>query len=1041
MEVKYSDIVSSIIPEKYKNNGHGICRYLEEYSKGVIDGNGCWDGAEDSDENVLNMMSCLNDILKKVLVSCNPDDNRRNFITDDEYQNNIKIENIKNKRKKERDTSYDPFSVFESRHKNNIGTSMPQTENHLAYAIIFTSVIVYDLDNQLVNFYQIYQQLFKILGIEQSELMLKLYPFFSENHAINVWKNFLESGNLEKTEKYDHFITLCLTIYISLKCIKKSTAPSVKKNLQKKWSEYLLNLPLKAAAYGIDIDESMMTKFKSILKIDNTSQNSLTLKTTFSRHVDDPRGAFPMPEHYVHRKEFMNDLLTTAFNDSKTLFLTGDRGIGKSLFAKSYALQCAQGDEARAEYQYEHIIWTTYDVAGIYATISSLPCTENIVGDLFTTKIAMMKELSQAGKSPCLLIVDNFDFENTESLLNELKSNAFSDLIKTGWYILFTTKNNMGKITFSSIREKTLPPLSLSELKTLFHNTLNSSNSKLEDDKLTILIETYLKNNTYLVSLAAGLCDTLLEVNCETLDDALDYIIQAFKKLNVSGVGGSFSGEKDGNKQTFMEHYKTMFALSNIQDDKDKMRFLYNLACVPISGVNRISFFKDAFPEEEREKMRNTCNELISSRWVIYEKENNVLSLHPMVREIIKESAMPVDFVTRYICALNKKSRSAEFSSILHMVEFLKATYQILDDRNWKGESKEAFLNYCCLASLISCHFDTLHGFKKEAYVFGCRAIELLDQYVSQYGSLCDMEKMALAESYNDCGYAILHYIPFQKKQEQHDEAKKTFQIAYDNIKKAEKIVGKSDVSLLNEETDFKLALVQTSVQGNLAACHYALEEHPEGIAIHKCELAYRQKLSIVFALDKDKQQKIRTIIGNSHKGVATGLFHIGRKYNDFVKLYQSYSYHQEASKFYDTEKVNHNLLIAQIRMLGTIVELIQNHFEEFSKKEDIGKLLETSFKQCLSAAQFYSKLKFGVPGECEDWIKRTLSFGKLVQLHYDRINCFDVTGIIQQIYTLYYNNDKTREFVKKHNINGVVQDLKKRKENKVDEKNIMSTL
>lgn len=935
-----------------------------------------------------------------------------------------------------RDNNVPETKAFERHVK---GESNPGSAYCVSYAILITTVIARKVHNSK-EIRSIYTKCFNCLNYNFKTITPLINQLIPKRNDRGKWECFLKSADLNSIGSA--YFILFMTIYLSL-CYANKNKKEQKhyENIANLWHLYIDNYA-----------KETINETKCVKDI---------LQMSFSYgDMDSAQGAFPLPKFYIERPSFMNKFLLKAFeNGNNVVFLTGDRGCGKTLFAQQFALKCAMRDDISERFHYEYIIYTHYKDEGLKATISSLKCKEEIIGDRFDSILGIMKNCvnniaDTDEKKRALLIIDNFDF-NERSDIQEQFGDAFKELLKTGWHILFTSKNAMKdsvKLPYQT-KEISLSAFSINELKELFFSLLEEEKviADVDHKKLEILIKDCLAQNTYLVTLAAGLCLAEQKERNANINDTLQRIIDAFDSLDISDIDTRTLSNKENasdRKETFMNHYRMMFSLSKIKRDPSKMKLLYLLSLVPLSGMLYSDFFEAAFEKEERGKMKEVYDELLSGRWIserIVEKKSSVycyVYLHPMMREVIKESSFLPEWGNYYLIFLLEQLKQNNISQYnLSSVEKLKAVYQILENKFDIKKRKMAYL-LCMIAGQLTTRYDAFHSFPQKAFEYGNRAIEWLDKYVENYAAnLTTEEIFMIAKTYNNSGYALLHY---------RDREPSVLEHAYESIKKAESWIKKISICM---KDNIKFALESSYIQGNLAAYYYAKGEqekneqhYKKGIEIHKEQLRYRQQL---LEFCETTEQKVITqltsAIANSLKGIASGYYYIGydllKPLSDFDDLYLSFNNHQEAIKLYKNTKDNHGLMIAQVRMLGAVVILMNNHFKEFSKKVDINELLENSFNQCLSAAQYYSRLKYSVPKECENWIDKTIALVNVVLNNKVKIQRSYVVKIIEQIYNLYYDHDKTREIIKQYNIKDIIQDLKNGKENKINEKNIMSAL
>ena len=288
------------------------------------------------------------------------------------------------------------------------------------------------------------------------------------------------------------------------------------------------------------------------------------------------------------------------------LFLEGIGGIGKSELVKQYGKSFKKN--------YEHVLFLKY-TESLKKTITELEFVDDKPGmtdaDLFRKHYRFFKQLSE----DTLVILDNFDS------IPE-KEKLFHEFIAMPFQLLVTTRSHIEEVKsylVSAIESK-------EELLELFYAHAPKSRNK-----------------------ASVVVEIIEEVYCHTLT-----VEMAAKTLMVSGISpeellsalrkegialsnpGKVKVTKDAKTKSdrLYGHIQTLFALQRLSTNN--IHALRHMALVPQSGISKGRFHTWSAIHDV-----NIINELIEYGWVQHDSENNRVSLHPFLHEVIRDFTKP----------------------------------------------------------------------------------------------------------------------------------------------------------------------------------------------------------------------------------------------------------------------------------------------------------------------------------------------------------------------------------------------------------------
>lgn len=288
------------------------------------------------------------------------------------------------------------------------------------------------------------------------------------------------------------------------------------------------------------------------------------------------------------------------------LFIEGIGGIGKSELVKQYA--------KKYKAEYENALFLRY-TESLRKTITQLEFIDDKQGmsdaDLFSSHYRFFKQLTDQS----LVILDNFDtIPEKDELFHEFTALPFTLLVTTRSHIEDAPSYQVSEL------ERT------EDLLELFYAHAPKAGNKAS--VVTEIIEEVYRH-TLTVEMAAK---TLKVSDMEPEELLLALRREGIALSNPSKV--KVVKDERTKTQRLYGHIQTLFSLQKLS--AQNVQTLRNMALVPNSGIAKSRFHTWAGIEDV-----NIISELIDYGWVQQDSENNRVSLHPFLHEVIREFTKP----------------------------------------------------------------------------------------------------------------------------------------------------------------------------------------------------------------------------------------------------------------------------------------------------------------------------------------------------------------------------------------------------------------
>ncbi len=293
----------------------------------------------------------------------------------------------------------------------------------------------------------------------------------------------------------------------------------------------------------------------------------------------------------------------------RVVFLYGQRGIGKSALANTYALS-ARGSSTIYP---NGVIWLTYQNS-LRNTIEnlSLNITEVFSNTTFEQNLNWLKSLDKS----TLVVLDNFDVtEDEEPLFYEFVNCSFTLLITSHFH-------------HESCVEYPLGELSEENLLLIFRNYYTKK--EISDEEALLLIRSVHKHTL------------LVEMTAKLLHNSKRTVAKLIESLNESLLNSPITTNirvsKDGMMTSNMirNHLQTLFSMTELSHTEKAT--LACMAYVPYEGMPAQTFTDWCLQEDY-----DVIMSLHDHGWITYMDSTDYVSMHPLIADLVKDT-LPVFF-------------------------------------------------------------------------------------------------------------------------------------------------------------------------------------------------------------------------------------------------------------------------------------------------------------------------------------------------------------------------------------------------------------
>ncbi len=304
----------------------------------------------------------------------------------------------------------------------------------------------------------------------------------------------------------------------------------------------------------------------------------------------------------------------------RVLFLQGMGGIGKSEIAKSYA--------QKYETRYDTVVFLSYEgsildlVTGdsLYIENFAPQDTDGETAEQFFAR--KMETLRRVSSPRTLLILDNYDVDDDPH---------FEDFANGPYHLLITTRNE--PFDYEVLR---IGPIADSAtLHSLFAKAygkpIPAGDAPLVDEMIGMV-----GGHTITVDLLARQMAASHRSAPQMLALLKEKGINLQLKDSVSGGGSHGARRRRGDEagESAFDVITQLFGLSGLSPACEQI--LRYMAMVPISGIS-IGLFYDICQLDSYDDI----NELIDHSWVMLDDETDILSMHPVIADVVRAKLAP----------------------------------------------------------------------------------------------------------------------------------------------------------------------------------------------------------------------------------------------------------------------------------------------------------------------------------------------------------------------------------------------------------------
>ncbi len=347
------------------------------------------------------------------------------------------------------------------------------------------------------------------------------------------------------------------------------------------------------------IDE-LIDRIRNLSQDDAVYRNSQRLR--LAEKIRYPGGLFVGREREVSE-------VRAVLEEAHTVFLTGMGGIGKSEIARGYA------KEYRREY--DTIVFASYSsgltdlVCSDEILIENLNRTENEPQELwFRRKLEALRSLVN---ERTLLIIDNFDVDGDEKL---------ADILTLPCHILITTRNDHSD--HPTVRVG--PIEQFGTVRKLFEHHYGRPVRAQEQEAVDEILRLVDCHTITVELIAKQIRASFLkpEKMLERLKDT-GVNTQLKEKVKREGIA---------EKRSSFDYIKQLFDLSGISDEEKHL--LEVMSFMPLQGIGA-GLLSEILGLEDFDGI----NDLIGKSWIILDEEEDVLRMHPVIADVVREKLDP----------------------------------------------------------------------------------------------------------------------------------------------------------------------------------------------------------------------------------------------------------------------------------------------------------------------------------------------------------------------------------------------------------------
>lgn len=305
----------------------------------------------------------------------------------------------------------------------------------------------------------------------------------------------------------------------------------------------------------------------------------------------------------------------------RPIWLWGFGGLGKTETAKAFLRRCKENGRQAALFSYEgsvrqsvlKLAFRDYE----YRPSRSNMTPEQQEQEQYQQKLELLAEMGNDG----VLVMDNFDSDT--HTFDELRSEPeYCQLVELGGpHLIITTRFEPegDPVRIDPLDEDTLLRLMHKEAPASCETTLRSIIRAVEGHTLTC----------YLI--ARNVRQSLGRLTAEAVLEALEW-------HNLQTLNGRVTSTRGNRltKDTIYGHLKVVFDLTGMTGDLRAA--LCHALLLPQSGLDAAIFLLG-----ETDSEQEAFQQLMDHGWIQYDPQTELLTIHPLVRELVLNELKPVE--------------------------------------------------------------------------------------------------------------------------------------------------------------------------------------------------------------------------------------------------------------------------------------------------------------------------------------------------------------------------------------------------------------
>ena len=409
--------------------------------------------------------------------------------------------------------------------------------------------------------------------------------------------------------------------------------------------------------------QELIDRIQNLTAEDNVYLNSFRKKL---------RSHILLPKKQFTGRDAELDEIAGHLQEDHVLFLQGMGGIGKSELAKAYAKKYAD--------RYDTVLFIGYRGSILDTICSNEFGTDNFAAwdpksesreAFFDRKLKALKEITNEFT---LVILDNYDVGYDE---------YFDELADLPFHLLVTTRTVQYDYPSMSVgpisdRDKAID---------LFRKSSGGYVKPSETGKVRELLEMVAWH-----TMTVDLLGRQMRASGTSVQEMIDILKAGTMKEELQESISADSKER----LSAASFIRRLFRMEELSDEEK--RILTNMTLVPFTGIDR-RLFKKILDLANLDDI----NDLTSHSWLMLDDDTNMLSMHPVIAEVVREEYKPTAESCRdYITGLDRQVHNLwpkdlkEREKLWPLYETLIKTYPEGPEDLWNEYSQLASNAWIC---------------------------------------------------------------------------------------------------------------------------------------------------------------------------------------------------------------------------------------------------------------------------------------------------------------------------------------------------------